>query len=158
MKYKQLTKEQIEALHKEFTQFLATQQIDVKEWEFIKNNNLPLVDKELDLFSDLVWEDVLSKAKYLEHFSKKTINLFKCGKTDISRIVVKVEKSNFDFFKDEDYEWFINHTNDDSITFLKGNKNYQKERNLELFELIKNGSVLSNGSLYQNIYKLINRK
>ncbi len=36
MKYRQLTKEQFEELHHDFTEFLASQQIDVKEWEAIK--------------------------------------------------------------------------------------------------------------------------
>jgi hypothetical protein len=33
MKYKRLTKEQFEALHQEFSNFLATQSIDKAEWD-----------------------------------------------------------------------------------------------------------------------------
>jgi len=33
MKYRQLTKEQLESLHKEFAQFLATQKIDAVQWQ-----------------------------------------------------------------------------------------------------------------------------
>ena len=36
MKYRQLTNEQFLELHQEFAQFLATQQIDVKEWVEMK--------------------------------------------------------------------------------------------------------------------------
>ena len=36
MKYRQLTKEQFENLHEEFARFLATQSIDVTEWNQIK--------------------------------------------------------------------------------------------------------------------------
>lgn len=97
MKYKQLSKEQFEALHDEFARFLATQQIDAKEWSSIKNENSDMVEEELNLFSDMVWEDVLNKTRYLEHFSKNVINLFKCRDKEMERIVVKVKKKNLIF-------------------------------------------------------------
>ena len=41
MKYARLTKEQLEELHPEFITFLATQSIDKKEWDEIKQNKPP---------------------------------------------------------------------------------------------------------------------
>ena len=155
MKYKQLTKEQFNELYHEFSQFLATQQIDVNEWNIIKKEKPEVAEEELNLFSDMVWEDVLSKTNYLEHFSKQTINLFKSEDTKISRIVVEVNKPDFDFLNDKDYQWFINNTNDDTIQFFKGSKQYTKERNIEIFDLIEKGSMISDGKLYENIFKLI---
>ncbi len=155
MKYKQLTKEQFSALHEEFAQFLATQQIDAKEWDVIKKDKPKIAEEELNLFSDVVWEDVLNKTKYLEHFSKQSLNLFKCEAKEILRIVVQVTNPKFDFFNDKDYQWFINNTNDDSIQFFKGTKVYDNERSIELFDLIQKGSVVSEGKLYESIIKLI---
>jgi len=155
MKYKQLTKEQFEALHKEFAQFLATQQIDVKEWSALKKDKPEVADQELNLFSDVVWDDVLNKTSYLEHFSEQNINLFKCDTTEISRIVVQIDKSDFSFFNDKDYKWFIDNTQDKAISFYKGTKQYDKDRNAELFDLIQKGSVIADGKLYEGIYKLI---
>jgi len=156
MKYKQLAKEQFEALHEEFAKFLATQQIDVNKWNDIKKKNPETAEEELNVFSDLVWEDVLNKTNYLEHFSEQNINLFKCSNTEILRIVVQVTKPGFNFFKDDDYQWFINNTNDESIQFFKGAKGYDKERNLELFDLIQKGSIICDGKLYESIFQLIN--
>ena len=158
MKYRQLSKEQFEALHKEFAQFLASQQIDVKEWVAIKKEKPEVADEELNLFSDLVWDDALTKTNYLEHFSKTNINLFKCEQKQISRIVVQISKPDFDFFNEKDYKWFIDNTNDKTIQFLKGSKKYTKERNLELFDLVEKGSVISDGKLYQNLQLLISNK
>lgn len=155
MKYRQLSKEQFEALHKEFAQFLATQQIDIKEWNEIKKTKPEVADEELNLFSDVVWDDALTKTKYLEHFSKQNINLFKCNEREILRIVVNVSKQDFDFFNNKDYQWFIDNTNDASVEFMKGAKKYSKERNMELFDLVEKGSVISNGKLYESILKLI---
>ena len=155
MKYRQLSKEQFEALHKEFAQFLALQQIDVEEWVSIKKNKPEVADEELNLFSDVVWDDALTKTNYLEHFSKTNINLFKCEEKVISRIVVEINKKDFDFFNSVDYNWFIDNTNDPSIQFLKGVKKYTKERNLELFDLVEKGSVISDGKLYESLFQLI---
>ncbi len=158
MKYRQLSKEQFKALYKEFAQFLATQQIDVKEWTAIKENKPKVAEEELNLFSDLVWDDALTKTNYLDHFSKQTANLFKCEKKSISRLVIQVDKPDFDFFKTEDYKWFVENTNDKSIQFFKGSKKYSKERNQELFDLVEKGSVISNGQLYENLLSIISNK
>jgi len=158
MKYRQLSKEQFEALHKEFAQFLASQQVDVKEWSAIKAKKPEVADEELNLFSDLVWDDALTKTNYLEHFSKTNINLFKCEPKQISRIVVQINKPDFDFFNEDDYKWFVDNTNDKSIQFLKGAKKYTKERNLELFDLVEKGSVISDGKLFESIQLLISNK
>ncbi len=155
MKYKQLTKEQFEALHEEFAKFLASQQVDINEWNAIKKEKPEVADQELNLFSDVVWDDVLNKTKYLEHFSEKNINLFKCDTLEISRIVVQINKPDFSFFKDDDYKWFIDNTQDKSITFFKGKKKYEKYRNTELFDLIQKGSVIADGKLFEAIYELI---
>ena len=52
MKYARLTKEQLEELHPEFTKFLATQSIDKKEWDELKNNKPEVALQEIDVFSD----------------------------------------------------------------------------------------------------------
>lgn len=156
MKYRQLTKEQFEELHLEFATFLAAQQIDVKEWETIKKEKPTVAQEEMNVFSDVVWDRVLSKAKYLEHFSENSINLFRCDAEQIHRIVVKINKKGLNLFKEEDYKWFIDNSNAENIEYFKGQKPYTKNRNEEIFDLIEKGSVVCDGKLYEAIFKLIN--
>ena len=148
MKYRQLTKEQFEDLHKEFAQFLASQKIDDKKWKQIKNNHPNLVEEEMNLFSDMVWEDVLSKVNYLEHFSVKSINLFKTGKDDIQRIVVKIS-NGVNLLKKDGYEWLLKNPNDVSVEYFRGDKKYSLNRNSEIFDLIEKGSQISKGELFE---------
>jgi len=155
MKYKRLTKEQFEELYEEFAVFLAAQSIDVKEWNSIKKEKPELADKELDVFSDFVWEKVLNKANYLEHFSSDTLNLFKCNEKDMQRIVVKVKKEGVNLLDEKDFNWFLDNSKDTSIEYLKGNKAYSKERNSDVFELIQQGAVVSKGELFEGILKII---
>lgn len=155
MKYRQLTKQQFETLHQEFAQFLATQQIDVKEWEKIKKENETLMLEELNMFSDIVWEDILTKATYLEHISEHELNLFFCDKDFIERIYVKLNKPLLNFLKDTDFNWFLENPLHETIEYFKGKKNYVTERNLEIFDLIKMGATLSKGNLFNFLKQLI---
>ena len=71
MKYRRLTREQFEELHPEFINFLATQSITAEEWAAIKNDKPEIAEQELDVFSDLIWEGVLSRVTYLENISAR---------------------------------------------------------------------------------------
>ncbi|WP_111708429.1 DUF6495 family protein [Lutibacter citreus] len=155
MKYRQLTKEQFSELHKEFAEFLATQQIDVKEWEEIKAEKPSMAEEELNIFSDLVWEDVLTKTEYLEHISERDINLFKCTSKEILRIYVKLNNSSKNFLNEVDFNWFLQNPTDDSLDYFKASKKYSKDRNEEIFKLIEMGSVISKGELFTATSQLI---
>ena len=65
MKYSRLTKEQFEALGEEFALFLSSNSIDIKQWDKIKTNSAESVEHILDMFSDLVWDDILDKVKFI---------------------------------------------------------------------------------------------
>ncbi|MGV8946672.1 MAG: DUF6495 family protein [Lutibacter sp.] len=155
MKYRQLTKEQFLELHKEFATFLASQQIDMKEWEFIKKEKPLTAEEEMAIFSDVVWEDVLTKTEYLEHISENHINLFKGELDVITRIYIKLNDSNRNFLKTDDFQWFLKNPLNEQFEYFKAEKKYTKERNSELFELIEMGSQISKGELFKAINQLI---
>lgn len=154
MKYRKLTKEQLLELHQEFSTFLASQQIDAAEWTKIKNEKPEVADEEIAIFSDLVWEGVLLKVNYLDHISEHHINLFKCDEDSISRLYIQLKDTSKSFLNTEDFDWFINNPLHSSIEYFRATKNYDSERNLELFKLIEMGSVISKGDLYHSINQL----
>ncbi|MGG6231797.1 DUF6495 family protein [Tenacibaculum sp. SDUM215027] len=153
MKYRQLTKEQFEGLHEEFARFLASQNIDKKEWDELKKEKPQVAEDEMNVFSDVVWDDVLTKTEYLEHFSPKVVNLFKCEEKEIHRIVVTIDKE-VNVLEQEGFEWLLKNPNDEAIEFLRGSKAYEEERNVEIFDLIEKGSNISKGELYEYFDKL----
>ncbi len=158
MKYCRLTKEQFEALHQEFSNFLATQSIDKAEWDQLKADKPELAESELDVFSDLIWEGVLSKATFLEHFSKNHIFLFHCTATAIESIIITSLNSTIDLMTFEGIEWLENHLLSDEVEIRTGTKTYTEERNSAIFELIRQGAILGEGQLYQQIHEAINTK
>jgi len=158
MKYKRLTKEQFESLHQEFSNFLATQQIDKKEWDILKETKPDVAEQELDVFSDLVWEGVLTNAKFLEHFSKSHIFLFHCQENFIQSIVMKTLDANVDFMTKEGLQWLGDNMFSEYTEIHVGKKEYDQERNAAIFDLIKQGAILSDGQLYIQVNSIIESK
>jgi hypothetical protein len=155
MKYTRLTKEQFEELHPEFINFLATQSIDKAEWDTIKLEKPEIAEQELDVFSDLVWEGVLSKATFLEHFSKNHIFLFHCFDTNVQSIVLKSLVPEIDFLTKEGLQWLSDNMFTETIEMKVGKKEFITDRNTAIFELIQQGSFLSDGQLYNQINTII---
>ena len=155
MKYKRLTKEQLEALHQEFANFLASQSIDKKEWDELKANKPEVAEQELDVFSDLIWEGVLTNAKFLEHFSKNHIFLFHCQEQFIQSIVLKSVVAEVDFMTKEGLQWLSDNMFTETVEMHIGKKDYDQERNLAIFDLISQGAILSDGQLYIQINSIL---
>jgi len=158
MKYKRLTKEQFEALHVEFANFLATQQIDKKEWDTLKESKPEVAEQELDVFSDLVWEGVLTKANFLEHFSKSHIFLFHCQENFIQSIVIKTLDATVDFMTEKGLKWLGDNMFSSTTEIHIGKKEYDQERNAAIFDLISQGAILSDGQLYIQVNSIIESK
>ncbi|WP_375237961.1 DUF6495 family protein [Aurantibacter sp.] len=155
MTYARLTKEQFEELHQEFINFLATQSIDATEWKSIKANKPDVAEQELDVFSDLVWEGVLTKASYLEHISPQSMHLFALNEDSMHLIGVKL-KNKMDLTTKEGFAWLRDNLLDENVEFVTASKTYTDNKNLDKFTLIQQGAIITKGDLYNYFAKLIN--
>lgn len=148
MKYARLTKEQFEEMHQEFINFLATQSITAEEWEKIKKDKPDVAEEELDIFSDLIWEGVLNKVEYLEHFSPDQIFLFHITETTINLIAVKVENEAVDITTREGYQWLQTNLMNEMVNIYTSTKALTDDRNKDIFALIQQGANITQGELY----------
>ena len=148
MKYARLTKEQFEELHKEFINFLATQSITAQEWTELKSTKPEVVEQELDIFSDLVWEGVLNKVKFLEHISPQQLMLFRISQTHIDLIAIKIENPNIDITSEYGYKWLQQNIHDDSVVLFTSTKALKDDRNKDIFVLIQQGASITKGQLF----------
>jgi hypothetical protein len=148
MKYRRLTKEQLEEMHPEFINFLATQTITASEWDDIKRNKPEVAEDEIDLFSDLVWEGVLSRAKNLEHISARTMNLFKLSEKEMELISIMIGDELIDITTAAGYKWLQNNLMDDEVKIFTAKKAYSDNPNGDKFKLIETGAVITNGNLF----------
>lgn len=155
MKYQRLTKEQLEELHPEFINFLATQSITGEEWASIKEKQPEVAEQELDVFSDLIWEGVLSKAKYLQNSDPQQLFLFKISEANIALILVKVQDQNADITTNEGFQWLLENIEKETVELFTASKEYNSEKNQEVFELILQGAVITDGKVYEQFATLI---
>ncbi|SDS28255.1 hypothetical protein SAMN05192545_1111 [Maribacter dokdonensis] len=155
MKYTRLTKEQLEELHPEFINFLATQSITSDEWDDIKKNKPKIAEEELDVFSDLVWEGVLAKVTYLENISNNQMHLFHLTDKEMKLISVKVMNPEIDLTTTVGFDWFKRNWQSDFVEYLTASKAYTDDKNVDKFLLIKQGAVITKGELYQWFEKVI---
>ncbi|NKI32597.1 DUF6495 family protein [Croceivirga thetidis] len=149
MKYRRLSKEQFEELHQEFINFLATQSITSTEWSTIKAEKPEVAEEEMDVFSDLIWEGVLAKVKYLENISPLQMHLFQMGEKEMKLISVKVMNPDIDLRTKEGFGWFKKNWQSDFVDYLMASKAYSDDKNLDKFKLIEQGAVITRGELYQ---------
>ena len=156
MKYTRLSKEQFEELHQEFINFLATQSITAEEWKDIKTNKPEVAEQELDVFSDLVWEGVLTKAEYLENISPQHMYLFYLGETEIELIGLKLNTKEVDLTTSEGFGWLRENLMDDAVELFNAKKAYSNDKQLDKLALIQQGSVITKGDLFAYFDKLIN--
>lgn len=156
MKYTRLTKQQLEELHPEFINFLATQSITADEWKDIKENKPEVAEEEIDVFSDLIWEGVLAKVNYLENVSAQQMHLFHLTEKEMKLLSVKVMNPKIDLTTSEGFAWFKKNWQSDFVEYLTASKAYSEDQNLDKFELIQQGAVITKGDLYQWFDNIIN--
>lgn len=156
MKFTRLSKEQFEELQQEFINFLATQSITAEEWKDIKTNKPEVAEQELDVFSDLVWEGVLTKAEYLENISSQHMYLFYLGESEIELIGLKLNTKDVDLTTSEGFGWLRENLMSDDVEIFNAKKAYSNDKQLDKFALIQQGSVITKGELFTYFDKLIN--
>jgi hypothetical protein len=145
LKYHKLTHEQFEELHQEFAIFLATQGLDYSNWAKIKESEPKYVDDLLDLFSDLVWDKIISECKFLEHISRDQLFLFKNDDDKASAIVVKISDKEIDLASSEGFDWILKHFDSDNVTIHMGSKIYDSSKNDFVYSYLKKGAIQTNG-------------
>lgn len=148
MKYKRLNPEELQALENEFVNFLASAQITGSDWVKMKAKELSKAEELIDVFSDVVYDKILRKIKYLEYRDAKTLNIFYCADDRIMLAGMRVkEHSQLDLTSPN----FFNKWKEENLTMVnivKSEKPYVKEREEEVFELLQSGCLITDEKLF----------
>lgn len=153
MKYRRLTKDELDELEKEFIQFLAVNGIDAPKWQEIKSKQKEDANQLIDTFSDLVIEKSLQNIKYVEHGTSTDYKIFFYDTNQAQMIGVK--SSTIDLLKNNWTENALEYLNNGSISIVKGEKNYTTSREEELFEMTQKGCMVTEGMMYNLLKKLV---
>ena len=83
------------------------------------------------------------------------MHLFEALEKEIKLISVKVLNPDIDLNTAEGFTWFKKNYQGDFVEYLSAAKAYKDPRNSELFDLIKQGTRITKGDLYQWFDNLI---
>lgn len=152
MKYKRLTTEELKELQPEFVHFLAAAQITGPDWDAMKKKELSKAEELIEVFSDMVYEKVMGKIKFLEYREKKTLNIFNCLEDRIVLVGLRVHDHSMLDLTAEDVFSQWTESNASAVNVMKTERSYQKERGVEVFELLQSGCLITDDRLF-NILK-----
>jgi hypothetical protein len=156
MKYKRLTTGELKELQPEFVHFLAAAQITGPDWDAMKKNELSKAEELIEVFSDMVYEKVMSKIKFLEYRERKTLNIFHCMEDNIVLVGLRVhEHSHLDLTADDVFSQWTE-SNATAVNVIKTERPYQKERGVEVFELLQSGCFITDDKLFNLLKGMIN--
>jgi Family of unknown function (DUF6495) len=157
MKYRRLTINELEELQQEFVLFLAGNSITGDDWVRMKENDPKKSDEFIDIFSDLIFEKILKKVEHLEFKTAKDMKLFHCLEDKIVMMGLFVEgHSNLDFSKPADPVEMLEQLKNSSaqLKLYQAEKQFSKQREMELFEMMENGCLISKGELFHTLQQL----
>ena len=131
MKYTRIPTDELEKLEEEFVNFLVMNGIIADDWVAIKENEPLNADEIINQFSEVVWESILRSTKYLNKVEEDSAYYFKCDTDKI--YLIKVDKT------------------ETAAEQFSTSKEYNKTRELELFEMLQSGCTISEGEKYEKL-------
>ncbi len=155
-KYRVLNKEELQDLEKEFIDFLVLNGIPSDEWLSIRKDH-EKADKMIELFSDVVFEKILREVKYVDHYAKNSIKLFKCDSERIYLRGIDTEEDTIDFVNAENVQTILEKHKAD-VQVYSSDKAYHPIREEEIFKMLQSGCQISTGTFYNSLDPLFPRK
>ena len=107
------------------------------------------------MFSDLIWEGVLTNVTYLENISAQHMHLFYLTDKEMKLISVKILNPDIDLQTTVGFNWFKKNFQGDYVEYLTASKAYTEDKNQDKFALIQQGAVITKGDLYKWFEDLI---
>jgi len=142
LKYRVLHLSELEGLRDDFVQFLSANSITAEDWIKVKKEDKAAADKLIEVFSDIVWEKVLPRIKYVKFISKTILRVMYFGEQKAELVQIKIENDDFSFGNPELIEELANGYMDLSSydpEMITGSKNYSESREQEVFLALENG-------------------
>ncbi len=147
MKYRPLTSEELQPLEKEFVEFLVVNGIVADEWKQLQENDLPKANAIIDSFSDVVFESIMQRVKFLDRVLQTETFAFQCLQKEMILMHLKVNVPEVDLTLQPLHEIVSRHP--DSITLSTQRKSYNQNREQEIFDMIEKGCAISEGTAFK---------
>ena len=151
MKYRRLSTEELAEVEKEFINFLVSHTITGEDWVKIKTESPEKADSLIEIFSDIVFEKVFKKVEFLEFKTPKDIKTFNCLADKIKLMGIQIDgESSLSFSQNMDPKEMLAllQASDAKLQLYQAEKSYNKDREMEIFEMMESGCLISKGELF----------
>ena len=148
MKYRLLTKKELEPLNEEFLKYLLVANVTPQNWEVLKKEDTEAAEKHLEVFSDMVLDRILSTISFVDIVLTDRVEVYQFLKEKAYIFAIENKtKGSFDFtsqiLKDLDLK---------QVNIIKGEKQFNQDRELEIFKILqKENASISNGDLFKKV-------
>ncbi len=150
-KYKLLTSIQLLELEQEFVQYLILNGIAADDWVKINDESPERAQKIIELFSDVVYEKILRKTRFIKLVHKHSIRCFQCLEKKMVMMGVNLPMDSSGDFTDWKYLEKSMQNPPNGLKVFTAENEYSKARELEIFEWIQQGAIITKGSLFKTI-------
>ncbi len=145
--YRNLTSEELHELEKEFIEFLVVNGIHADDWVKMKEESKEEVDRIIELFSDVIFEGIMRKTRFLEFRTRFDIKTFQCLEDKIILMGIK-GPDEVDFNDPVKLDQYMKKPVE-GIEIYTQEKAYGKKRELEIFDMTNQGCYISDGQLFK---------
>jgi len=151
-KYRALTINELESMEKEFIDFLVLNGIPGDDWVKLKTNNPEKADGICDSFSDVVFTKILKSCRYIEKHAKKQVVSIFCDEKKMHLVGIEAPEDMDIDFTDNDTFQKLKSDPPEGLQLIKSEKEYAKERELELWDMLNDGFFVSDQKLYMALF------
>lgn len=144
-KYRVLDSEELGAFEKEFVEFLVINSITADDWVKIKSEDKERTQEIISLFSDVIFEKLMRQTQYLIRRSKNNIACFHYQATQAVLVGLETDREDVDLLMISSKDNIPN----EGVSIYNSTKAYEKQREVEMFEMLNAGAEISDGKLYK---------
>ncbi len=147
--YRLLTTEELQSLEKEFIEYLVLNGITADDWVKLKENNINAAEDIITLFSDVVFEGILRKAKFIEKRDTHHLHIYQCLEEKLVLVAMEADPEEPVNFNDPLFIQYAAATPPASLKIFTKSKLYSKKREIELFEMLNSGGIITDDKLFK---------
>lgn len=153
LKYRMLTKEEMEIFDEDFKHFMITNGVTNEEWIEWNKTNLDKATQLVEVFSDTVLQKVYEKIKYIEFRSLDSCIVFYCDLDKIEMISINRKNDSVDLSTPDSIHDALS-KNEKALTYFKTSKSYSTLREQEIHQMIEQGCFNSTKEFWELLLKL----
>jgi len=154
MKYRILTKEEMQVFDEDFKHFMIANGVTNEEWIEMNVSDVSKATALVELFSDTVLQKVYEKLQFIEFRSDDACMIFHCKKENMELISLNKIAGNLNLSTPESIHIALS-KNPEELSIFKTEKAYNESREMEMHQLFEKGCFVSSQEFWDALIILV---